>query len=529
MTHQYDYDFVIIGSGFGGSVAACRLSEKGYSVAVIEQGARYEPKDFAKTSWDVKKFLWAPMLGLHGIFKLTAFRHVLALSGSGVGGGSLVYANTTLVPAESIWQDSQWANLQPWQQVMPAHYAAAKKMLGVTRNPYMGTADKVLQQAANEHGIGDSFYATDVAVYFGEKGQLADDPYFDGQGPKRSGCTLCGACMVGCRDGGKNTLDKNYLYFAQKQGAKILPNTQVVDVLPLHANEQGSDGYEIHTRSMQGKQQKQTLKARQVVFAGGVIGTLSLLLKLKDKGSLPHISEQLGCKVRTNSESIIGVRSKDKSINMSDGIAIGSGIYLDAHTHIEAVRYPQGSDAIGLITTLLAPGKPGALRALHWLYLVLRHPLNFLRVINPVGMARSSIILLVMQTLDGHIQMQLKRAWYWPFKKSLATVGDKIPTYIPQANSFANTIAKLINGTALTSYTEIFMNVPTTAHLLGGAAIAKDSEHGVVDRQNRVFNYQNMYICDGSMIGANLGVNPSLTICALTEHAMSHIPAKTCD
>jgi cholesterol oxidase len=331
--------------------------------------------------------------------------------------------------------------------------------------------------------------------------------------------------MVGCRYDGKNTLDKNYLYLAEKRGVKILAETEAVDVRPLHGRPDGADGYQVRTVSATRRWfgLRLTLRARGVVFAGGVLGTVPLLMRLKESGSLPGLSEQLGQCVRTNSESIIGVRLRDKSVDVSNGVAIGSGVYLDEHTHVEAVRYPKDSDALGLLLTPLTNGTPGILRIFSWLGTILRRPIDFLRLLNPFGMATSTIILLVMQTLDGRIRMGLRRRWFWPFSKTLTTVGEKVPTYIPQANRFAQKMGEQLDGVPATAITEILLDIPTTAHILGGAAMGVSPQNGVIDGQNRVYGYRNLYVCDGSMVSANLGVNPSLTIAALTEQAMQRI------
>jgi cholesterol oxidase len=521
-----EFDYIVIGSGFGGSVSAHRLTEKGYKVGVLEMGKRFGQSDFSKTNWNLPKHYWAPIAKLHGIMRLTVFRHVLVLSGVGVGGGSLVYANTSLVPKETVWDDAKWSGLNDWKRIMPAFYATARQMLGVVQNTYLGGADRMLRDAAQTQGFGSTFYKTDVAVYFGTPGVTVPDPFFGGQGPERTGCKLCGGCMVGCREGAKNTLDKNYLYFAEKHGAQVIPETIVVDVKPSGGTADGSEGYEIHTvqSTRWFGQNRKVFKARGVVFAGGVLGTVKLLMQCKQTGSLPHVSDQLGEFVRTNSESIIGVRFDDKNTTMGDGIAIGSGIHIDDTTHIEAVRYPVGSDSTWGLTTIMTHGAPGVARMLAWAWSLVRHPLRGFKNALPFHFAKTTLFLLVMQTLDSHIGMRLRRSWINPFDQVLATTGRKIPTYIPQANRFADNMARQFPGAPITSLTEIFLNIPTTAHILGGAAMGSDASNGVIDGRNRVFGYQNMLVCDGSMISANLGVNPSLTITALTEHAMSHSP-----
>jgi len=527
MNSNFEYDYVIIGSGFGGSVSAHRLTEKGYKVAVIEMGKRFEDKDFPKTTWNLRKYFWLPVMRCFGIFRMTLFKHVWVLSGTGVGGGSLVYGNTLLIPPEKIWDDPRWKELNDWKQIMPKHYNTARKMLGVVTNQHFGPADELLKRTAIKEGVGDTFYPTEVGVYFGEEGVTKADPYFNGKGPKRTGCVFCGGCMVGCPHGAKNTLVKNYLYLAEQAGAEVRAETLVYDVVQLGGSE---GGYEVSTKSSTNLLFKEHKKIRTkgVIFAGGVLGTVKLLFELKLKGSLSKLSSTLGNFIRTNSESILGVRMNKKSEfkNLSDGIAIGSGIYIDEDTHIEAVRYSKGSDSLATLTTPLTAGAPGMLRIILWLKTMALSPLKTIRGLIPFGFANSSIILLVMQTMDTHLKMKFVRSWLPPFKKKLQTEGDKIPTYIPAANRFAESMGIIFNGEPLTSITEILLDVPTTAHILGGATMGKDESSGVINYKNEVFNYPNMYVCDGSMVSANLGVNPSLSITALTEQAMSHIPNK---
>jgi len=395
----------------------------------------------------------------------------------------------------------------------------------------MGPADRILRRATAAIGMEHTFYPTKVAVFEGEEpGVTHPDPYFGGEGPDRATCIGCGGCMMGCRYNAKNTLDKNYLYLAEKHGAQVFPETKVVDVRPLDGVADGSAGYEIRTVKSTAwlAQKPRRFTCRSVVFAASALGTLDLLFRLKQRGSLPAVSHCLGGRVRTNAESLIGVRVPGSRDDLSQGIAIGSGIYIDEHTHIEATRYPAGSDAMGLLATLLTGGRPGRGRILLWLRTLaaglLRRPLPTLRCLRPFGWARESLIFLCMQTLDGHIEMRLGRPWFWPFHKVLMSHGRRIPTFIPQANEFARTAAALTGGTPMSMVTEILFDVPGTAHILGGCPMARAPELGVVDSRNRVFGYRNLYICDGSVIAANLGVNPSLTICALTERAMSFIP-----
>jgi cholesterol oxidase len=529
MAHDgYDYDFLIIGSGFGGSVSALRLSEKGYKVLVVEAGKRWQTEDFPKTNWNLRKFLWLPSLFCYGIQRLTLLRDVLVLSGAGVGGGSLVYANTLLVPEDAAFQRGTWPKGIDWKRALAPHYETAKRMLGVTANPHLWEGDRVLQDFAKSLGKEDSFRPTNVAVLFGDKpGEKVGDPYFGGEGPERSTCNYCGGCMVGCRHGAKNTLDKNYLFFAERLGAEILPETLVTGV-----EEDGQDGWAVHTERSTGKLRKRrrTLRARGVVFSAGALGTVNLLLKCRDEGKLPRLSPALGSYVRTNSEVICGATSRSGDVDYSRGIAIASGFHPDPETYVEVVRYSKGSDAMSALGTLLVDDGTRLTRPMKWLATCLRHPVDFLRTLSPFGWARRSTIILVMQNVDNSIRLLRERRWFWPFGKRLSSSRSPdqppIPSYIPVANQAARFVAEKTGGFPSSSINEVVLNVPTTAHILGGAAMASSPAEGVIDARNRAFGYDNLYVIDGSMIPGNLGVNPSLTITALAEHAMSQIPAK---
>jgi cholesterol oxidase len=534
---KFDFDFIVIGSGFGGSVSAHRLVEKGYSVAVIEMGRRWTPQNLPHSNWSIHRWFWRPQLGLRGFFNMRFFRHVTILHGCAVGGGSITYASTLLRPPDKVWEMGSWAGLQGWKSEMPTHYDTASRMLGVRQNNILGPADRLLKKAADSLGVGDTFYQTNVGIFQdpvpGPGGTKVPDPFFGGEGPDRVTCNGCGGCMVGCRHGAKNTLDQNYLYLAEKNGAKVFPETKVVDVKPLNGVADGSQGYEVHTVNSLAWINTNTKRftCRNVIFAASSLGTTELLFRLRDKGSLPAVSDQLGKNIRTNSESLIGVRIPGCTEDLSKGVAIGSGIYIDEHTHIEAVRYPSGSDAMSFLSTILTGGSPGAGRIALWarnlLVALLCHPLKTLRMLQPFGWARECIILLCMQALDSHIDMHWERPWFWPFRKFLVSRGAKVPTYIPKANEFAEHFARMAGGTAMSMLPEILFNVPGTAHCLGGCVIGDSPANGVVDAQHRVFGYQNMYICDGSVVSANLGVNPSLTITALAERAMSFIPQRS--
>lgn len=532
MSQSYDFDYIVIGSGFGGSVSACRLTEKGYSVGVMEMGRRWSAEDFPKTNWNLRRWFWRPGLKLFGFYNMRLFRHVMIICGNAVGGGSITYGNTLLKPPDKIWDEGSWAGLNDWKRVMPQHYATAEKMLGVTENKILGEADLRLKKMAELQGMGHTFYRQRVGTFFAPEGETPGktypDPYFGGEGPPRATCIGCGGCGVGCRYNAKNTLDKNYLYFAEKRGARVFAETKVVDVRPLDGKADGSGGYEVFTERSTAwfSKNRRSFRCRAVIFAASSLGTMDLLFRLKQSGALPRISDDLGNRVRTNSESIIGIRFPRGDGDMSKGVCIGSGVYIDEHTHIEACRFPEGSDALGLASTLSCGGRPGWTRIFTWAWNCLTHPVTALSAHIPFGYARRTIIFLVMQTLDSHINMRFKRNWYWPFAKLLSSEGARIPSYIPAGNTFAEKGAKALGGVVTTLITEILFNIPTTAHCMGGCAMADSPERGVIDRHNRVFGYRNMLVCDGSMLGANLGVNPSLTITALTEHAMSHVPAK---
>ena len=532
-SRQYDFDYIVVGSGFGGSVSALRLSEKGYRVAVIEMGRRWNPENLPKTSWSLNRWFWRPSLALRGFFSMRYFRHVTILHGCAVGGGSITYACTMLRPPDKVWDNGSWKGLANWKAEMPQHYDTASRMLGVIENRILGPSDKLLQRVANQVGIGSTFYRTSVAIFQSPEGVPAGttvpDPYFGGEGPDRTTCQGCGGCMMGCRHGAKNTLDLNYLYLAEKRGAQVFAETRVVDVRPLSVAD-GGEGYEVDTVNSLARfnRHPRRLTCRGIVFSASSLGTMELLFSLKDKGSLPAISDRLGRFVRTNSESLIGVRVPRSPDDLSKGVAIGSGVYIDEHTHIEAVRYPDKSDTMGMLATILTGGRTGHGRVGLWLKNLLvslaLHPIRTIRLLQPVKWARESVILLCMQALEGHIDMRWERHVYWPFRKFLVSRGNRVPTFIPAANEFAEKFAKVAGGTALSMLPEILFDVPGTAHCLGGCVIAGSPDEGVIDVRHRVFGYRNMYVCDGSVVAANLGVNPSLTITALSERAMSFVP-----
>ena len=522
---DFDYDFVIVGSGFGGSVSALRLAEKGYSVAVIEMGKRWHQNDYPKTNWIIHKYLWLPWMRCYGFFRMTLLRDVFILSGTGVGGGSLVYANTLPVPKDEAWDDPVWRDLEDWKSVMPAYYATAKKMLGVNPFPYRTRADDIIHDYSKEIGTDDTFVPAPLGVFFGEPGKEVPDPYFGGKGPTRTGCIQCGGCMVGCRYNSKNSLDKNYLYLAEQLGVQVIPETRATSL-----RESADGGYVISLEKSTAHffKKRRTVRAKQVVLSGGVLGTVPLLLHCKKKGQLPKISNQLGNYLRTNNEAIVGVSLRDNNANMTEGVAITSKVALDEHTHLEPVRYSAGSDVLSSLSTLLTDGGGSVPRALRWVGTCLKNPIDFLRTLWPLGWAKKSLILLVMQTVPGHLRMKLRRRWWWPFSHTITTdaEGSKVPRYIPAANDAAKRIAEKLDGVPVSSVTEVLLDIPTTAHILGGCAMGTTVDTGVIDTRNQVHGYSGLYVIDGSMIGGNLGVNPSLTITAMAERAMSFIPAK---
>jgi cholesterol oxidase len=525
---EFDYDWIVVGSGFGGSVSALRLAEKGYRVAVLECGKRFSDEDFPKSTWDIRRYFWAPRLGMRGIFRLSTFKDVAVVSGCGVGGGSLGYANTLYVPPTDFFEDPQWSDMEDWQQALEPHYAEAQRMLGVVVHENDDPADQLLRELGEELGVADTYQKTPIGVFLGEPGKTVPDPYFGGEGPDRTGCTQCGRCMVGCPQNAKNTLVKNYLWFAEREGARILPDRTVTDIRPLGA-EDGSEGYAVSSErsGIVPRRGRSTITARGVVVAAGPLGTNKLLQRCRLGGSLPRISARLGELVRTNSEMILAVTvPEDYPDDLTRRVAISSSIYPDPHTHIETVSYGHAGDSMSTLYTLLVGDGTRVTRPLKLLGQIVRHPIKFAKTVWPQGWSRRTIIILVMQTLDNAIALRPK------LKRSgavrLQTEQDPErpnPTFIPVANEAAEWLAKRTGGIAQSSLTEALINIPSTAHILGGAVIGHDPEDGVVDSHQHVFGYENLLVCDGAAIPANVGVNPSLTITALAEHAMSHVPA----
>jgi cholesterol oxidase len=518
-----ELDFVVIGSGFGGAVSALRLSEKGWRVAVLEMGKRWRPEDFAETNWNVRKYYWAPRLGCHGIQQITILPHVFVLHGAGVGGGSLVWANTCVVPPDPVLRDPRWPAGRDWAGTLAPHFATARRMLGATPAPEIFPADELLREVVEEEtGQGATFRRHEVAVFFGAPpGERVPDPYFGGKGPERTGCTLCGACMTGCRHGAKNTLDRNYLHLAEGLGCEIHAETRVIDVRPAPGG-----GWEVVAERSTGPGERRTYRARGVVFAAGALGTVKLLLECRARGSLPHLSPQLGNFVRTNSEALVGAIAMDERVDYSRGIAITSGIDADAHTHVEIVRYGKGQDAMGLIVTHLTPDRPPWPRWLRWLGGLLRHPVRYLRVHRLRNWATRTAIVLVMQPLDSYLRLGLRRRLGRSVLTSRVEGGPRPPTSIPLGDRIAQRLADRMGGLPGSNLLEVLGNRSSTAHILGGAVIAADPSQGVCDAQGRVFGYEGLWVADGAAVPVNLGVNPSLTITALAEHVMAGVPAK---
>jgi cholesterol oxidase len=522
-----DYDWLVVGSGFGGSVASLRLAEKGYRVGLIESGRRVTDADMPRSTWDLRRYFWAPRLGMRGIFRLTIFRDVAVVSGSGVGGGSLGYANTLYRAPERFYADPQWAGLEDWRTALAPHYDTAERMLGVVTVEADDPADQLLREFGREIGAEATYAKTRVGVYFGTPGETVADPFFDGAGPARTGCIACGRCMVGCPHNAKNTLPKNYLWLAEAAGVTISPERTVVDIRPLGAPD-GSGGYAVTTERTGAwlRRDRRVHTARGVVVAAGPLGTNRLLAQTKLSGSLPRVSDRLGELVRTNSEAILAVTLPKGSEDMTRRVAISSSVYPDPDTHVETVTYGAAGDSMSALFTLLVGDGTKLTRPLKLLAAIARHPLRMVRLSWPRGWSRRTIIVLVMQSLDNAIALRARRTAFGGVR--LRTEQDPErpnPTFIPVANQFAEWLAERTGGVAQSGLTEAVANIPTTAHILGGAVIGADPSHGVVDARQRVFGYENLLVCDGSAIPANVGVNPSLTITALAEHAMSHVPA----
>ncbi|MVU80718.1 FAD-binding protein [Nocardia sp. ET3-3] len=517
--NDYDYDVIVIGSGFGGSVSALRLAEKGYRVGVLEQGARWRPEDFPPNSWHLRKWAWRPKLGCYGPQQLTVLRNSFIMSAVGVGGGSLIYGNTLYDPLDSFYDDPQWASITDWRDELAPYYDQAKRMLGVATNPRLVVGDHLLHDVASDLGVEATFHPTNVGVFFGEPGKTVPDPYFGGVGPARSGCVYCAQCMTGCPHNAKNTTETNYLYLAEQAGVHIHPLTTVVDVQPLT-----SGGYQVVTvrTGRWIRKQRRVFTAEQVVFAAAALGTQRLLHQLRDTGSLPSISPRLGELTRTNSEAILVSTTRGRT-DMAEGIAISSSIHPEPHTHIEAVRYGKGSNVMFGLTTPLIDGNDG--RTTRWLRYIASHPMVYLRSLNIRRASERSVILLVMQSLDNSLTTYRTRGLFGAKITTKQGKGEPNPNWIPAGNDVTRRLAAKMDGDALGTLADV-VNVPMTGHFIGGCAIGESAETGVVDPYQRLHDYPGLHVIDGSTISANLGVNPSLTITAQAERALAFWPNK---
>lgn len=524
--YDYDYDWIVIGSGFGGSIAALRLAERGYSVCVLECGRRYATGDLPKSTWNVRKYFWMPKLGLRGMLRISTFRDVAIISGSGVGGGSLVYAQTLYRATDRF--RSHYDKAVGEQVDLDPYYEVAEHMLGVVDQPRWSSRDQMFVDTAKELGYGaDRFHPSRVGVFFGDAGKTVPDPYFGGEGPERAGCIDCGQCMVGCRHNAKNTLDKNYLYLAERRGAVVEPERLVTDVQPIGAPD-GSDGYQVTSRRPGAwvRKKRRTLRTRGVVFAAGPVGTNKLLATCKHTGSLPNVSDQLGKEVRTNAESIMGITARDRKADFTDGVAITGSLLATDDLHLENVNYGGAGDSMGMLLAPLTPDGTRLTRPLKLLGIMLRHPIDTVRSMNPRGWSKRSVMIGGMWTSDASISFEPKRRLFGGVGlRTRPDPGNPVPTFIPKQYEFVRKLAEKYNAIPQMWATEAF-NVPFTAHILGGAVIGTDPDTGVIDPQHRVFGYRNMLVTDGSAVPYNPGVNPSLTISALAERAMQAVPAK---
>ncbi|AZS47089.1 GMC oxidoreductase [Microbacterium oxydans] len=527
---RFDEDVVIVGSGFGGSVAALRLAEKGYRVRVYEAGRRFEDDDFAKTSWNLRRYLWAPMLGCYGVQRIHRLPHVMILAGAGVGGGSLNYANTLYQPGPAFFQDPQWRGIAEWESELSPHYATAKRMLGVVEHyPHTGPVERIMAGAADDLGVGSTFRRAPVGVWFGKPGERTTDPFFGGEGPDRTGCTLCGNCMVGCRVGAKNTLMKNYLALAERRGVSIEALRTVSEVRELPGG-----GFAVTARRSGAwfRHGRRTVTAEQVVLAGGTWGTQQLLHRMKASGALPRVSDALGRLTRTNSEALDGAvaTAVPESLELARGIAITTSFHVDDRTHVENVRYGPGSNLMGALATVLVPGDRGlGARLGSLIRQVLRSPVRQFRLGNLRRWSERGIIALVMQTADNSLTLSLRRRFGRFVMTSAQGHGEPNPSHLPQAHTAAAAIARRVeqeggvSAEARGSWPEVF-GIPLTAHFLGGAVISASPEDGVIDPYHRVWGHPGLHVVDGSAVPANPGVNPSLTITALAERALSYWP-----
>lgn len=529
---DFDYDQIVIGSGFGGSVSALRLSEKGNTVLILEKGLRRGDQDFPETNLDTKNYLWVPELGFKGTLQFTFTNKTTIIHGVGVGGGSQIYANVHLIPSDEVFESVAWTKIRAdWKETLMPFYGLAQRMLGTANNTYTNVADETLKQVATEMGYARSFKTVNTGVFFpqsdGKKQKLVKDPYFNGAGPDRQTCNYCGSCMLGCRNNAKNTLMKNYLYFAERNGVEIRLSSEVLKIIPL--SEDGRAGYEIIVKETLGKQVRQySLRSRGVVLSAGVMGTVPLLLKMRDQyKTLPNISPLLGQEIRTNSETLTTANNTREKLD--DGVAISSFISVDADTNIEVTRFPEGSDGSWIYVPYvpMVTGQ-GFMRIVKFLLNTLLHPLKTYKVLRPKGKARSSVLLLVMQKSEAFIHLEWRRKWYRLFRNGISAVQKPNDTPLtvsfPAAEKATKLFSEKLGGEPGSALTEILLGTPMTAHIMSGVAMGNDRNNGVVDFTGQVFGYQNLRVIDGSIVPGNLGVNPSLTITALSEFAMSQIP-----
>ncbi len=527
MTSEEHYDWIIVGSGFGGSVSALRLSEKGYRVLVIEKGRRFALGDFPENNHDLENYLWSPKAGLRGIMQMSFFRHMSVMHGVGVGGGSLTFACTLPTPGDDFFTAPSWAHLADWRKELEPHYRTARRMLGVARVDVSSEADELLGEIGEEMGRKDHHRPTEVSVFFGEPNREVPDPYFEGRGPARVGCTHCGACTTGCRVGAKNTLDRNYLYLAEGLGAHVLAETEVLAVRPT-----SSDGYEVETRGSFDPHEERRFTSDHVVFAGGVLGTVPLLLQMKaDPSGLPRLSEKVGDAIRTNSESIIGVIAPGAGRDFSHGVAINTILQTDEKSHVEPVRYGAGSGFPKFMFLPHAPRRSFVGRILSSIYAFLRRPTRWLRAIRVHDHSKHAIFLLYMRALEGTLRLKLGRSLFTQFKRGVVTdltAGTKAPTaFLPEATDLANRFADKVDGVTVAIVpTETLFGTATTAHILGGACMGTSADNGVINDKHEVFGYPGLYVIDGSAVSANPGVNPSLTITG--SKATSRISRESC-
>ncbi len=527
MSHPVDYDVIVIGSGFGGSVSALRLAEKGWKVAILEMGRRLTKVDFEKAATSTTALSWMPSLGMKGFFAQEVFKHMAILRGIGVGGGSNLYGAVLLEPKAAFYQDTAWSHLHPdWQKELAPYYSKAKRMLGVANNPYRGIQDKWLEQAAQEMGAIDTFGNVPQGIFFGNPEHTTSDPYFNQQGPDRHGCTQCGNCFTGCAVGAKNSLDKNYLYFAEKLGVQILTEHKVSHISPHQ-----DGGYLIHVEHPWEKTKKYpTLRAQKVILSAGAIGTQEILFNSRDRHkTLPLISQTLGYRVRTNSEALVGITTRDSKIDVTYGTSISTHFYADEKTHITQNRLPPSYNMMKFYMVPMVDDPHPTRRIIRTLWAYLRHPFNILRIYFARHWYKRTTYLTVMQQADNEMKFSFGRTPLRGFRYGLRSelgYGGRTPSFLPQANAAARAVAKANNGIPQNMAVESLGNMSVTAHILGGAVIADSTEKGVINIHHEVFGYPDLYIVDGSAIPANVGVNPSLTITAMAERFAAHIPDK---